>query len=194
MTPPDDARNNESITIKNIFLIGYRGAGKTTVAKILAQKMGWSWIDADAALEECCGRSIRAIFAEEGEAGFRDREAAVLEALCGARGQVIATGGGVVLRPANRERMCAAGRAVWLTADARTLWQRLQADVTTPERRPPLVGGGLIEIEQLLQTRRPLYQACADLTVDTAGLSADLVAARILEWLQREGFASARRA
>src|SRR5438309_1175163 len=124
--------------MKNLFLIGYRGTGKTTVARILAEKIGWGWIDADAALEERYGRSIRRIFEEDGEAGFREKEMAILEELCRAHNHVIATGGGVVLREANLQRLRTAGRVVWLTADARTLWQRLQADEKTHERRPPL--------------------------------------------------------
>ena len=167
--------------IKNLFLIGPRGTGKTTVAQILAERLGWSWIDADAALEERCGRSIRLIFEEEGEIGFRQKEAALLEELCRRRDQVIATGGGVVLRAANRECLRAACHVVWLTADAQVLWQRIQADATTRERRPALAGGGLAEIQELLEVRRPLYQACADITVDTTDCSPDAVADQILE-------------
>jgi shikimate kinase len=175
-----------SAEIKNLFLIGYRGTGKTTVARILAEKIGCIWIDADLILEERYARSIRRIFEEDGEAGFREKETAVLEELCRSREQVIATGGGVVLREANRQFLRTAGRVVWLTADAHTLWQRLQADAKTHERRPPLVGGGLAEIEQLLLVRTPLYQGCADFTVDTTTDSPDAIACRILGLLESE--------
>jgi shikimate kinase len=183
MAPADEAIKNQKSKIKNLFLIGYRGTGKTTVAKILAEKIGWAWIDADTALEDRYGRSIRLIFAEEGEAGFREKEAALLEELCCSPNQIIATGGGVVLSAANRERLHASGRVVWLTADAQTLWQRLQADATTRERRPPLAGGGLAEIQHLLDVRAPLYQACADFAVDTTNISAEVVAGRIVDLL-----------
>jgi shikimate kinase len=186
MAPADEASKKQTANSKNLFLIGYRGTGKTTVARILAERMGWSWIDADGALEERYGRSIRRIFEEEGEAGFREKETAVLDELCRSHNQVIATGGGVILRAANQERLRAAGRVVWLTADAQTLWQRLQADAKTHERRPPLSGGGLVEIEQLLQVRGPLYQGCADFTVDTTNHSPDAVARRIIELLESE--------
>ncbi len=176
------ARGNPAIN--NLFLIGYRGTGKSTVARILAEKLGWSWVDADARLEECWGRSIRQIFEEEGEAGFRQKEAAILEELCRSREHVIATGGGVVLGAANRQRLRTAGRVVWLTADADVLWHRLQADATTRERRPALAGGGLAEIQKLLEVRRPLYQECADLVVDTTNRSTDAVANEILERLR----------
>jgi shikimate kinase len=115
--------------------------------------------------------TIRQIFAEEGEAAFRDREQELLEDLCRRRQHVIATGGGVVLRDVNRERLKRAGFCVWLSADAHTIWLRLQADATTAERRPPLTVGGRDEVEQLLRIRTPLYRVCADLTVDTVGRS-----------------------
>jgi shikimate kinase len=163
-----------------IFLVGYRATGKTTVARLLAKELGWDWVDADERLEQRCGRSIRQIFAEEGEAGFREHEAAVLEELCRCPRQVVATGGGVVLRAANRARLRAAGRVVWLTADAATIWARLQGDPATAERRPALTVGGLAEVEELLRVREPLYRACADLIVDTAERSPEEIVAHIL--------------
>ena len=169
---------------ENLFLIGYRGSGKTTVARLLAERLGRAWRDADALLEERHGRSIRALFALEGEAGFRAREAALLEELCDGSGQIIATGGGVVLRPANRERLRGAGRVIWLTADPPTLWQRLQEDATTALRRPVLTVGGLAEIEELLRVREPLYRACAHWVVETTDRSPADVAAAIAAWLQ----------
>jgi shikimate kinase len=177
---------NQKSTIQNLFLIGPRGTGKTTVAQLLAERLGWSWIDADAVLEERCGRSIRLIFEEEGEAGFRQKEAALLEEFCRCRDQVIATGGGVVLGAANRESLRASGQVVWLTADAQVLWQRVQSDATTRERRPPLAGGGLAEIQKLLEARRPLYQECADITIDTTDRSAAAVADEIMNMLSAE--------
>jgi len=164
-----------------LFLIGYRGSGKTTVARLLAERLGWIWSDADDVLEARHGRSIRQIFAEEGETGFRDKEAALLAEFCNLQQHVVATGGGVVLRPENRQRLREAGRVVWLTADAQTLWRRLEHDAATTERRPALTVGGLAEIEELLAVREPLYRACADLVVDTTGRSAAAVADAILK-------------
>jgi RNA polymerase sigma factor (TIGR02999 family) len=169
--------------IKNIFLIGYRGVGKTTVAPILAARLGWNWVDADTLLEERHGRSIRDIFDQEGETGFRDKEAALLEELCSAKEQVIATGGGVVLRPANQERLRASGWTVWLTVDANTLWQRLQHDSNTAERRPVLTVGGLEEIRELLRLREPLYRSCADVIIDSTHRSPVDVSDEILSRL-----------
>jgi shikimate kinase len=163
-----------------LFLVGYRCTGKTTVARLLAGRLGWRWLDADAVLEERVGRTIRAVFAEEGEAGFRRREAEVLEDLCRRPGHVIATGGGVVLEAANRARLRAAGAVVWLTADAETIWRRLQADATTAERRPALTVGGLEEVRQLLEARAPLYREVAHGAVETPGRSPEEVADLVL--------------
>jgi shikimate kinase len=164
-------------------LIGYRGTGKSTIARLLAARLGWSWLDADALLEERAGRTIRQVFAEEGEAGFREREATLLEELCRRERCVIATGGGVVLRPGNRERLKASGYCIWLTADAATIWQRLQADAATTERRPALTVGGQAEVEQLLHVREPLYRECANLTVHTAGRAPEVIVEKICRGL-----------
>ena len=163
-----------------LFLIGYRATGKSTVARLLAERLGWGWVDADAVLEERAGHSIKTIFAAEGEAGFRTRESAVLADLCRLRRHVVATGGGVVLSAANRALLRRSGRVVWLTADADTLWQRLQGDAATAERRPALTVGGREEVAEVLRVREPLYRDCADLTVHTADRSPADVAAEIL--------------
>src|SRR2546423_1679630 len=103
-----------------LFLVGPRGSGKSTLARLLAARLGWDWIDADAELERRSGRCIRDLFTDEGESAFREREAAVLLDLCRLQRHVIATGGGVVMRPDNRARLRATGGVVWLTADAAT--------------------------------------------------------------------------
>jgi shikimate kinase len=148
----------------------------------LAGLLAWNWVDADAVLEQRAGRTIREIFAAGSEAAFRDLESAVLADVCGQARAVVATGGGVVLRAENRARLRQAGRCVWLTADAPTLWQRLQADATTADRRPNLTIGGLTEVEELLRQREPLYRECAGLTVDTARHTPDETARIIRDW------------
>jgi shikimate kinase len=163
-----------------LFLIGYRGSGKTTVGRLVADRLGWAFLDADAVLEERYGRTIREIFAAEGEAGFRDKEAAVLADLCTRTDTVIATGGGIVLRDENRRLLKRHGFVAWLTADPLTLLARIQADHTTTERRPDLAGGGLAEVEQLLAVREPLYRACADVVVPVGALSPERAADAIL--------------
>jgi shikimate kinase len=163
-----------------LFLIGYRGSGKTTVGRVVADRLGWDFLDADAVLEQQFGQTIREIFAKEGEAGFRDKETAILENLCDRTEVVIATGGGIVLREENRQQLTRHGFVAWLTADPETLLARIQADPTTNERRPNLAGGGLVEVEQLLAVREPLYRACADVVVPVGALSPEQAADAIL--------------
>src|SRR5436190_16207891 len=100
-----------------LFLVGFRGSGKSTVAGLVAQRLGWQAVDADAVLEALAGKTIRDIFTEEGEAGFRSREEMVLQDLCRRPKHVIATGGGVVLAQSNRELLRKFGKVVWLQAD-----------------------------------------------------------------------------
>jgi shikimate kinase len=151
-----------------IFLVGYRGTGKTTVARLLAERLGWAWLDADAVLEARFGRSIPDIFAADGEAAFRLMEASILEDLCRLEKHVIATGGGVVLSTTNRERIRKSGRVVWLTADVDTICARLETDTASGKPRPALTVGGRAEVEELLRVREPLYRECADVIVETA--------------------------
>lgn len=175
-----------------LFLIGPRCTGKTTVARLLAARLGRAWCDADQVLEERWGRTIRQIFAEEGEAHFRDKEGQILRELSERQGYVIATGGGVVLRPENRV-LLRKGKVVWLTGDAEILWERLQKDATSGERRPNLAQGGLEEIQEVLRQRAPLYAACADLMLDTAGRTPEEIADTIVRWLgENEDAASGR--
>jgi shikimate kinase len=177
----DQSNHNNIIDMPPLlFLVGYRGSGKTTVGRLVADRLEWDFLDADTVLEGQFGRTIREIFATEGEAGFRDKEAAVLADLCNRTETVIATGGGIVLWEENRRRLKRHGFVAWLTADPATLLARIQADPTTAERRPALVGGGLAEVEQLLAVREPLYRACADVIVPVGALSPELAADAIL--------------
>jgi shikimate kinase len=164
-----------------ILLVGYRGTGKSTVGRSLAAALRWSFVDCDEEVERQVGRSIADIFAQEGEEGFRDREAAVLRSVCQQRECVIATGGGVVLRESNRLVLRQAGWVVWLRAEPETILSRLQRDPSTAARRPALTEqGGLAEICTLLVQRTPLYAAVADHVVDTDHLSPQAVVATIL--------------
>ncbi|MBI3411456.1 MAG: shikimate kinase [Planctomycetes bacterium] len=178
-TPVADAPGSPRANLR-LFLIGYRGAGKTAVAPLVAKKLGWSWCDADQVFEESCGTTINDIFRTDGEARFREIESQVLDDLCKLERQVIATGGGVVLRPENRKSL-RAGRVVWLMADAETLRQRTEQDAAT--HRPNLAQGGLDEIEEMLRIRTPLYAECAELTVDTRQITPERIAEKIAQWI-----------
>ena len=169
MTPPP-----------RLFLIGYRGTGKSTVGPMLAAALGWQFLDADEHVERLARKTIAEIFAEEGEAGFRDLESAALAELCQGDGRVIATGGGVVLREFNRELLSTAGYVAWLTAPPDTVWQRMRSDPTTAARRPNLTTGGLDEVANLMAARESLYRRTAHGTFPTDGRSPEAVADAIL--------------
>jgi len=154
----------------SIALIGYRGTGKTTLAKLLAERLDYDWIDADVEVERRAGKSITEIFEASGEEAFRDLEAEVVADLCPRERSVLALGGGAVLREANQKCLAQCQQIVWLRATVKTIAERLSSDPTTPGRRPNLTNrGGLHEIEQLLAAREPIYRACATLEVDTEG-------------------------
>jgi shikimate kinase len=150
-----------------VTLIGYRATGKTTVAPPLARRLQFESIDADTELERRAGRSVRAIFEAEGEAGFRMRERTLLAELLLRDRLVLAAGGGAVLDPETRNRMRAAGPVVWLRARVETIERLIAADPATRDRRPNLTAaGGRSEIETLLAVRDPLYRETATLTID----------------------------
>lgn len=162
-----------------ITLIGYRGSGKTTIAKPLAARLGWEFVDADAALEAAAGCTIRKIFETEGEPGFRRRERETIVNLLQKDRLVLAAGGGAILNPDTRRDLKAAGPVVWLSAPVEVLHARITGDATTAERRPNLAGGGVQEIEKLLASREPLYQECATLTIDTSTATTEEIVERI---------------
>jgi len=168
-----------------VTLVGYRGTGKSTVAAVLSDRLGVAWRDADAVLEERIGRSITELVGSRGEAAFRDVETEVLRDTLPAFAGVLATGGGVVLRPENRRLLRERGRpVVWLTAPAEVIRRRLAADPTTAARRPALHGGDpLDEVAAALDAREPLYREVADVVFDTATDPPAGVAERILAWL-----------
>ena len=165
----------------NIFLTGYRATGKTTVARLVAQALGKQAIDADVYIEQQAGMTIAEIFTEEGEQGFRNRETIVVQELADRENLVIALGGGAIVREKNREALQGRGITIWLTASADVIFERMNTDPLTGQRRPDLTAvGGLEEVRSLLTQRTPLYQAAADFTVDTEQLSPEDVAAQIV--------------
>lgn len=163
-----------------IFLIGYRGSGKTTVSWTLARRLGWGFADTDEYIERLSWKTIKEIFAAEGEKGFRNRESTVLADLSTLEEHIISTGGGVVLRKSNRE-LLRRGFVVWLTATPEVLWERIQADAKTAANRPNLTAaGGVEEVRQLLALREPLYREVTDFAIDVSSLSPDDAADAIL--------------
>jgi shikimate kinase len=166
----------------SLTLIGYRATGKTTLAKLLAERLGWQWIDADVEIERRAGKTIAAIFADDGEPAFRDLEAQVIADLCRRDRLVIAAGGGASLRAENRRAMRAAGPVLWLTAKPETILSRMNADATTAARRPSLTGKSpLEEIVEVLTLREPIYREAADKVLDTEGKTPEALVEEIAQ-------------
>ena len=164
----------------NIALIGPMGSGKSTVAHQVAAALGWTAIDIDTEVEARAGCPISALFAAQGECAFRALEhEALADALAG-HGRVIATGGGVVLDPANRDRLAERAHVLWLRASIDSQMGRLATDT----QRPLLAGNDRrATLQRLAAIREPLYASIAEAVVDTDGLDPDAVAARVMATL-----------
>ena len=176
-----------------LSLIGYRGTGKSTVGMRLARRLKWDWLDADNELERRAGRTIKEIFATDGEPTFRQLEREVLVELLTRQRLVLSTGGGCVQNVETRRDLCAAGPVVWLRASVETIASRILHDKTTNARRPNLTAtGGFDEIRVLLAQREPLYRDCATITVDTEGLSLNEVVTRVVSQLPTDLTSEAR--
>jgi shikimate kinase len=147
-----------------ICLVGMMGAGKTTVGKRLARRLGWAFVDADRELESRLGVSIPTIFDLEGEAGFRRREAEVIADLTARTETVVATGGGAVIRPDNRRLLHERSHVIYLRASVADLWHRLRRDTSRPLLRTP---NPRARLEALVREREPMYQEVAHQVVDT---------------------------
>ncbi len=162
----------------NIVLIGYRGTGKSTVAALLAQRLGWAAVSTDAEIVRRQGRPIPEMVAQHGWDYFRDREAEVCLEVGGRDQTVIDTGGGAILRDANVQALKKHGRVIWLTADVSTIARRIGGDT----QRPSLTGtkSFVEEIEDVLAQRLPKYQAAADVTIETDSLTPAQISDRVL--------------
>jgi len=163
-----------------VVLVGMMGAGKTTVGRRLAARLGRRFIDADRELEQRCGVPIATIFELEGEEGFRRRERAILAELIALPDIVLATGGGAVLAEESRRLLRERGWVVYLKAAAPELWQRLRRDRT----RPLLQTANPRErIAQLLAQREPLYESIAHCTVTSVHQPVDELVDPIIDAL-----------
>ncbi len=165
----------------NIYLVGMMGAGKTTIGKLLARRLGRNFVDSDQRIEERTGVKIPVIFDIEGEQGFRRRESQVLEELSKQPDLVVATGGGVVLSEANRTCLTRSGLVVYLCLPPQMLWERTRQD----KNRPLLqVADPRARIDELHAERDPLYRAVADIAVDGGRMSPNALVRQLQKTIQ----------
>jgi shikimate kinase len=174
--------------MKNVVLIGFMGTGKSSVGKLLAYRLGKSFIDIDAKIEKQMGMTIPEIFSQFGEVTFREKEAAVVAKIARYKNAVIATGGGVVLNPRNMELLRQKGVIVSLAASPEIILERTSRRPTRPLLQcesPRQV------IEEMLEKRRPLYEQ-ADIQIETSVATPYEVTEQIIQYLRQGGHLGAR--
>ncbi len=173
----------------HLYLMGYRGTGKSTVGRLLAARLGWPVIDTDDLVEATAGKSIREIFEGEQESGFRQREeAAVAQAAAQIVPTIISLGGGAILMPTNQQLIVRTGQVVWLQASPEHLVSRMQGDASTAARRPKLSQqNDYDEVVEILARREPIYRQLAGLTLSTDRCTPDGIVADIVNWLNANG-------
>ena len=168
---------------ESVFLIGMMAVGKTTIGKLLAEALGYTFYDTDDVICERTGADIPWIFDVEGEQGFRNREQNVVEELTRMPAIVLATGGGAVLREANRKALSMHGRVVYLFADADTIARRASQN----NHRPMLASHDLdTRVMQLMAERAPLYSQIADICIESSACRAQDAVLKILKKLRGE--------
>ena len=166
---------------RNVFLVGMMGAGKTTAGRILARRLKRTFHDSDQEIEHRCGVKIPVIFDIEGEAGFRQREAAMVAELSALEDVVLATGGGAILAAASRRHLAARGTVVYLHAQPAALYERVRQD----KNRPLLATADpLARLAALYAERDPLYREVADIVVDTGRQSVQNLSRQLLGQLR----------
>lgn len=168
---------------QRVFLVGPMGAGKSAVGRRLAHKLKFDFVDCDSYIEHRTGVDIAYIFEREGEAGFRQREQQAIETLTLRDLTVVATGGGVVMDPVNRNALGARGTVVYLRASVAQQYARVRHS----QHRPMLYQDDPeAALQRLFEVRDPLYTSIADVTVDTDGARVIDVADQVFDWLNAE--------
>jgi shikimate kinase len=168
----------------NVFFVGLMGAGKTTVGRAVARRLDRPFFDSDHEIEARTGVRIPIIFEHEGEDGFREREAQVIAELTAREDIVLATGGGAILRPENREFLHTRGLVVYLRASPHDLWLRTRKDKNRPllQTEDPKA-----KLEALYSVRDPLYRECAHFIVETGRPSVNGLVNMVLMQLEMAG-------
>ena len=164
----------------NIVLVGFMGTGKSAVGRVIAQKLEFHFIDTDDVIEQTSKAKIFDIFAEHGEDYFRDLESQAVKSVVLMKNQVVATGGGVVLRSSNIDLLRTGGPIFCLNATPKAIWDRVRSSRSRPLLRGP---EPLKKIETLLDKRAPYY-ALADHQIETTGVSVDRVADEIISYIE----------
>ena len=164
----------------NIVLVGFMGTGKSAVGRVIAQKLEFHFIDTDDVIEQTSKAKISDIFAEHGEDYFRDLESQAVKSVALMKNQVVATGGGVVLRSSNIDLLRTGGPIFCLNATPKAIWDRVRSSRSRPLLRGP---EPLKKIETLLDKRAPYY-ALADHQIETTGVSVDQVADEIISYIE----------
>jgi shikimate kinase len=170
----------------NVFFVGLMGAGKTTVGRAVARRLDRPFFDSDHEIVARTGARIPVIFELEGEAGFRDREAQVISDFTSQRDIVLATGGGAILRPENRQALQNNGLVVYLRANPHDLWLRTRRDKNRPllQTEDPKA-----RLEELFAVRDPLYRECAHFVIETGRPSVNGLVNMVLMQLEMAGIA-----
>jgi shikimate kinase len=170
----------------NIYLIGYRCCGKTSVGKALSKLLGRPFLDTDAAVVQKAGMTISEMVSRNGWNAFRDMEKSVIDQTAFLNQYVIATGGGSILNPDNVRNMRKAGRVIWLKVSPETVRGRMAADPKTLIQRPGLTPtGSMDEIETVLLDRQPLYEKASHIVLDTDIFGINAICRMILEHTQQ---------
>ena len=176
------------MTINNLFLIGYRCTGKSTVGRSLAEELNWSFTDTDSLIVRQQQMSIKEIVGAHGWESFRQMEHGVLKTVCTSKSQVVATGGGIVIDDRNVVLMRQSGKIVWLRAGIETIKTRMLKDQDSREFRPALtLDDSISEIEETLHSREHFYQKAMDLFVNTDDHDIGAITEFILERLKALG-------
>ena len=171
----------------NLFLIGYRGSGKSTLAPMIAKKLDWKTTDSDDFIETNTKQKIVEIFDKSGEDGFRNLETKAIKKIAAKTKLVVSLGGGAPTISANRDLIKSRGAVVYLRGSWETLWERIKDDEANKDSRPDLTDeGGAEEVKKLVKRRGPIYEACADYTIDIDNESPQEIAARIVKWFQSD--------
>lgn len=169
--------------VRNIFLVGPMGAGKSTIGRALAKELKLDFFDSDEVIEQRAGADISWIFDIEGEEGFRQREIKIIDELTQKQNIVLATGGGVIISPENRSVLAARGTVIYLKTSLEQQYERTKRDT----RRPLLQTDNLTErLEELRDARQPYYEELSDVSFETDKLTVKAVANNIVKYLYGE--------